>query len=305
MKPMTYHDPIFQLIQLPTQFRTLRQSIPRDLAKGETVDIFNAQGPGCIRHIWFMPSGDINFDAIITICVDGEKEPQVSMNMEKFFGVLLGQKPYRFDSEVFQHLPMTTGPVQGVGYNSYFPIPFAKSCRISVTANEKTGVCPQIDWHQYPAKTKITPYRFHAAYHAEMPAKHRGSILMADISGSGFLAGIIKGIRQRDFTDMIYHTKGQLWLIDGETGPHAINGHNEEDDFSFFWGYQPVMTRWIGCPYHRHEGRENQDGVIYRFFGPDPVSFSSSMLMRSCTRADDTEIVTYWYKVAGSTAPKV
>ena len=58
------------------------------------------------------------------------------------------------------------------------------------------------DWQQFPDGTNITPYRFHAVYRSEYPASHHSSILMADLSGKGFVAGVVKGIRQREHTDM-------------------------------------------------------------------------------------------------------
>ena len=48
---------------------------------------------------------------------------------------------------------------------------------------------------------------------------------MADLSGKGFVAGIVKGIRQREHTDMIYHTGGQVWMIDGESDPPCHEGN--------------------------------------------------------------------------------
>ena len=303
-EPATLQDPMFPLIQLPAEFQAQRQSTDTRLVKGQSVEIFRTSGPGCIRHIWFCP-GLPEGNSILKIYADGTTEPQVNMELQRFFGVLLDQKPYRVDCAAFQDLPMTEGPVQGAGYNCYLPIPFRNGCRITVEAMNDHGVAVQVDWQQYPPGTDLTPYRLNAVHRREFPARHRASFPMADISGRGFVAGIFKGIRQRDFSDMIYHTKGQLWLIDGETAPHAINGHNEEDDFSFFWGYQRVMTPWIGSPYHRLSSRENQDGVIYRFFGPDPVPFRSSLVLTCGSRADDTETVVYFYRAEGSAAPAV
>ena len=161
------------------------------------------------------------------------------------------------------------------------------------------------DWQQFPDGTNITPYRFHAVYRSEYPASHHSSILMADLSGKGFVAGVVKGIRQREHTDMIYHTGGQVWMIGGETSPHVMRGINEEDDFGFGWGYHEVMTRWIGCPYHRYATRTDQDGVIYRFFSLNSVTFDSSLLLRCGSRADDTETVVYYYRVPESQAHSV
>ena len=50
-------------------------------------------------------------------------------------------------------------------------------------------------------------------------------------------------------------------LLDGETNPHAIRGHNVEDDFGYSWGFNNCQSRWIGSPYHVNRKRTDQDGV--------------------------------------------
>ena len=197
------------------------------------------------------------------------------------------------------------GSVHGDCFNIYLPIPFAKSCRITMEPLMDQCIRIMTDWQQFPEGSDITPYRLHTVYRSEYPASHHSSFLMADLSGKGFVAGVVKGIRQREHTDMIYHTGGQVWMIDGETDPHVMRGINEEDDFAFGWGYHEVMTRWIGCPYHRYANRTDQDGVIYRFFGLNSVTFDSSLLLRCGSRADDTETVVYYYRVPDSQASPV
>ncbi|MDE0044111.1 MAG: hypothetical protein OXT74_18875, partial [Candidatus Poribacteria bacterium] len=54
---MNLPDPNFPLIQLPTQFRARRQTLrDRQVAVGETKEVFRARGPGCVRHIWISPN---------------------------------------------------------------------------------------------------------------------------------------------------------------------------------------------------------------------------------------------------------
>ena len=86
-------------------------------------------------------------------------------------------------------------------------------------------------------------------------------------------------------------------LIDGETDPGVIRGVNLEDDFGFSWGINPRESRWIGAPYHKWGGPLDQDGVVYRFFGPDPIAFRSSISFGSGSRDDDIETVAYYYKL--------
>jgi hypothetical protein len=113
------------------------------------------------------------------------------------------------------------------------------------------------------------------------------------------------GWRQRDRNDMVFHNGGTRLLIDGQTDPHVICGHNVEDDFGFSWGFNQYQTPWVGCPYRDNRGRNDQDGVYYRFFGPDPIPFRSSLIFTSAARPDDYEAVSYFYKVPGSKAPPI
>ena len=84
---------------------------------------------------------------------------------------------------------------------------------------------------------------------------------MANLNGEGFVAGIAIGYLQRDHSDMVFHTGGMTILLDGETNPHAIRGHNVEDDFGYSWGFNNCQSRWIGSPYHVNRNRTDQDGV--------------------------------------------
>jgi hypothetical protein len=113
------------------------------------------------------------------------------------------------------------------------------------------------------------------------------------------------GWRQRDHNDMVFHNGGTRLLIDGQTDPHVICGHNVEDDFGFSWGFNQYQTPWVGCPYRDNRGRTDQDGVYYRFFGPDPIPFRSSLIFTSAARPDDYEAVSYFYKAPGSKAPPI
>ena len=105
------------------------------------------------------------------------------------------------------------------------------------------------------------------------------------------------GWRQKDHGDMVFHNSGTRLLIDGQTDPHVICGCNVEDDFGYSWGFNQYQTRWSGCPYRDNRGRNDQDGVFYRFFGPDPILSHSSLLFTWNARPDDNEAVSYFYKV--------
>lgn len=310
--PVTYADPAVPLLQLPTNFRARRTSANLAVVPGKPVEIFNAKGAGCVRHLWFVFAEKDTSDLTIEITVDGVAEPQVRMPFRSFFGALLGFEDYHINSAGLANFPnftITNDPMipqkASPGWNLYMPIPFSKGCRIVLHAASGKNGGGMIDWQQYRDEVTLTPLRFHAQRNIAQPGKPSEPFPIAETEGTGFLAGYIMGWRQRDQGDMVFHNGGTRLLIDGQTDPHVICGFNVEDDFGFSWGFNQYQTRWAGCPYRDNRGRNDQDGVYYRFFGPDPIPFRSSLIFTSAARPDDYEAVSYFYKVPGSRAPPI
>jgi len=287
------------MISLPTRFSTHRVNINKGFSG--SIDIANLEGPGCIRHIWLL----FGKDRRLEIQVDGAPKSQIDLPQDPFFGIMHDRKPYFVDCAAFTVLPNPVFGDQGVpGYNLWLPIPFGKSCRITLHGSGTADA--MVDWHKYDKGTTLTPYRLHADYRAYKPAPARGGYVeLANVEGEGFVAGVVAGYVQRDKRDMVFHTGGMTILLDGETDPHAIRGHNVEDDFGFTWGFNDRQSRWIGCPWHENRGRDDQDGVFYRFFGPDPIAFRSSLVFRTGCRGDDVESVVYAYRMENPAKPKM
>jgi len=311
--PATYADPAVPLLQLPTGFRARRTSTSISSDKGKPVDILNVEGAGCIRHLWFVFGSQFDLkDVEIEVTVDGASEPQVRMPFRSFFGVLLGFKDYHIDSAglaIFPNFTVTNDPLiptkASPGWNFYLPIPFSKGCRITVHSKTAVAGASMVDWQRYQEGIELTPLRLHAQRNIALPAAPAELFPIAETEGTGFLAGYIMGWRQKDHSDMVFHNSGTRILIDGQTDPHVICGHNVEDNFGFSWGFNQYQTRWAGCPYRDNRSRNDQDGVYYRFFGPDPIPFRSSLIFTSNARPDDYEAVSYFFKVPGSRAPQV
>lgn len=289
MEKLKIADPNFPLIQLPGDFDTRRITRRGTLKPGEEIEIINVNGPGCIRHFWltFSLSNDIELE----IKCDKENKPQVKMKLNQFFGVLLGQKPYRIESAPIKLLPKS-------GYNCYLPIPFNSSCRIVIrnSGKSETVFYSMANWHCYDKDELITPYRLHANYRVESPAPPQSSYLVGDVSGRGFIAGLFKGIRKHDQSDLIYHTGSDLWMIDGEVNPHVMRGIGIEDTFGQSFGFFKDNSQWSGCPYEESwYGNTATEGVVYRFFGVDTVAFKSSLILRFGALGNHTESVLYTY----------
>ena len=297
-EPTRVSDPNFPLIRLPADFDSHRSTKRVDLVKTQEYRLIDAQGPGCVRHFWITTTAPHELD--IEITCDGAKQPQVKMRMHQFFGVLLGKEPYRIESAPIKLLPRN-------GYNSYFPIPFESSCRIVLrnTGQQKAAVWSMVNWHKYDARVALTPYRLHARFSEEKPAEPLGTTLLGAIGGRGFVAGMFHAITRKDYRDVIWHTGGDTWLIDGETNPHVIRGIGDEDVFGYSFGVYKDLSQWTGGAHAVGERGDTSEVVAYRFFGIDSVAFRSSLVLRSGARANDIENVLYYYKDLSTEPPEV
>ena len=289
-------DPNFPLIQLPGEYDSHRSTNCLQLSEGEAYNLIDAEGPGCVRHFWITTSGTSALE--LEIICDGVQ--QIQMMMPQFFGVLLGKEFYRIESAAINLLPQN-------GYNSSFPIPFQSSCRISLrnTDPNTASIWSMVNWQKYDSKASLTPYRLHALFSEEKPAAPLGTTLLGAIDGKGFVAGMFHAIVRHDHSDMIWHTGGDTWLIDGETNPHVLRGIGSEDVFGHAGGVYKDLSQWMGGVHVLGEGDDCSEMVAYRFFGMDSVVFRSSMVLRFGTRANDVENVLYYYKAIGTDVVEV
>ena len=269
---------------------TRRHTIP----PGEKMILFDEEGPGCIFHWWLTYSPRVkenqgeNFhweEFILKIYYDNEADPTVNMPLGQFFSILQDKYVYPIDNAGIKVLPKNA-------LNCYFPIPFEK-CRMELENLTKGGIMIwfMADWQEYLRQVDL-PYRLHVYHNAEFPADPAGSYLMADITGEGFLAGFTKSLIIKDSSDYWFHSGGSLIMIDGESEPRAIRGIGGEDEFNMSFGVHDVQNEWVGTPVFNEDPQER---VLYRIFGPCPIWFNESVVMRFGSKANDIESVVYAY----------
>ena len=315
--PPTYQDPAVPMISLPTRFQSQRVNCDNRCPDGsDSVVLADLKGPGCVRHIWILDDtrkgGRERFS--LEILVDGAPVPQISAPVKAFFGVMNDVENHYVVNSAFAVFPNPAAkellnrpdkPCEP-GYNSFLPIPFGASCRITLRNPPNRHGVGMVDWHKYEKSTPLTPLRLYTDYRNYNPSKPKGNYAeLANIDGAGFIHGVNIGYDQIDFKDCLFHTSGMSILIDGETNPHAIRGHNVEDDFGISWGFNKVQTPWIGCSWYKmRKGFNNQIGSYYRFFGPDPIMFRSSISFRTGSRGDKMESIVFSYRLPGSKAAK-
>jgi hypothetical protein len=243
----------------------------KDIRVGETLVLADLKGPGIITHIWnTFGGGERNYSRLIRLRMywDGEKEPSVDAPIGDFFGAGHGK------DAIVSSLPIEVSS-SGRARNSFWPMPFRKSARVTVT-NEGTqtiGMYYYVDWQRVPRLDADIAY-FHAQYHQEYPTTKGRNYVVADITGRGHYVGTVLSNQSR---------AGGWWgegddhfYVDGETNP-SIKGTGTEDYFSDAFGVWPHLGHYYGTTVWESNEAENGQTTVYRWQIPDPVIFQKSL----------------------------
>lgn len=238
---------------------------------GDTLVMADVAGPGMITHIWLtVASNEFAWPRLLRLRVyyDGHKTPSVDAPLGDFFGVGHG-------SERNLNSMMVHDSSFGRARNSYWPMPYRKSCRITVT-NEGDRIVPMfyfhVDYRTYPSLPPDVAY-FHAYYRQERPARAGHNYEFLSIKGKGHYVGTVLSVVQ---TQLSWFGEGDdLFYIDGAKKPQ-IYGTGSEDYFNDAWGLRDSDGPWTGTPIAEGE-RLGSRLSAYRWHVPDPISFTSSL----------------------------
>ena len=149
--------------------RTGGNADARPVAPGETLSLLDADGPGMVTHVWVtIASDDPNHlkALVLRMYWDGEATPSVEAPIGDFFGLGLG------DYYLYQSIPLQVGADKAL--NCFFPMPFQKHARITVTnegAIKTDAFYFNIDYRAYAKPLPADSLYFHAQYRQAAPAK--------------------------------------------------------------------------------------------------------------------------------------
>jgi len=238
---------------------------------GETLAMAEVSGAGMITHIWAtIANNEFGWPRLLRLRVyyDGHKTPSVDTPLGDFFGVAHG-------SERNLNSIMIHDSSLGRARNSYWPMPFRKSCRITVT-NEGERIVPMfyyhVDYRKYASLPEDIAY-FHAYYRQERPARAGRHYEFLNIKATGHYVGTVMGVVQ---TQLSWFGEGDdLFYIDGAKHPQ-IYGTGSEDYFNDAWGLRDSDGPWAGTPMAEGE-RLGSRLSAYRWHVPDPVAFKTSL----------------------------
>jgi hypothetical protein len=176
----------------------------------------------------------------LRVYYDGRKTPSVDAPLGDFFGVGHG---YERDLSTM----MVRNSSFGRARNAYWPMPFRKACRITVT-NEGARMVPMfyyhVDYRQYPALPEDIGY-FHAYYRQERPAVAGKDYEFLNVKGTGHYVGTVLNVIQ---SQVGWFGEGDdLFFVDGATHPQ-IYGTGTEDYFNDAWDLRVASGLWAGTP---------------------------------------------------------
>jgi hypothetical protein len=239
---------------------------------GETVTLADLQGPGIVTHIWItIAANEYGWPRLLRLRVyyDGSLEPSVDAPVGDFFAVGHGfERPVKS--------LMIRDSSDGRARNSYWPMPFRKSCRITVTNEGRRRVANvyyHVDWEKVKELPPETAY-FHARYRQELPAPADGKpYLFLDVKGRGFYVGTVLSVVQAEagwFGEGDDH-----FFVDGEKKA-SIEGTGSEDYFNDAWGLHVEDGPYTGVPVAEGTGLGSRM-TGYRWHLTDPVPFTKSL----------------------------
>ena len=238
---------------------------------GETVVLADLKGPGIVTHIWItVADNEYAWPRLLRFRVyyDGHKTPSVDAPLGDFFGVGHGY-------ERNLNSMMVRNGSFGRARNSYWPMPFRKSCRITLTDEGKrrvTSLYYHVDWEKHASLPADIGY-FHAYYQQAQPPAPGKLYTLLNIRGSGHYVGSVLNITQ---TQMGWFGEGDdMFYVDDEPTPR-IEGTGTEDYFNDAWGLRVSDGPWTGIPVAEGEGFGARL-TGYRWHVPDPVPFKKSL----------------------------
>lgn len=243
----------------------------RKIMPGETLVMADLTGPGMVTHIWVtVADNEFAWSRLVRVRVyyDGLKTPAVDTPLGDFFGVGHG---YERDLNTM----MVRNSSFGRARNEYWPMPFRKACRITVT-NEGARWVPMfyyhVDYRKYPSLPDDIRY-FHAYYRQERPAIAGKNYEFVSLKGSGHYVGTVLNVIQ---SQVGWFGEGDdLFYVDGAANPQ-IYGTGSEDYFSDAWDLRVAAGLWAATPVTegvRLGARLTGD----RWHIPDPVPFTRSL----------------------------
>jgi hypothetical protein len=280
---------------------------------GNTFTMADIPGAGCVKHIWVTIASESQHhlrELVLRMYWDGETDPSVEAPIGDFFGTGFGSY------KSWWSLPLT---VQGKAMNSYFPMPFGRGARITITNEGEKRVRSfyyHVDYEEYANAAQVAGQgRFHVQWRRENPTKAIPPEVTKGVNLTGkenyrFMEATGRG----QFVGVVLHVHGlttgwwgegdDMFFVDGEKFPPSVHGTGLEDYFNNALGFQEEFNYpYIGYSRKGNNDNNNWTGMhsMYRFHIADPIYFQKSLVAgiehgHANQRSDDYSSTAYWYQ---------
>jgi hypothetical protein len=170
---------------------------------------------------------------------------------------------------------MVRNSSDGRARNCYWPMPFRKSCKITITNEGRRRVSMlyfHVDWNKVPSLPADTPY-FHARYRQALPAPADGSNYeFLNVKGKGHYVGTVMSVVQAE-AGWFGEGDDYFW-VDGQRP--SIEGTGSEDYFNDAWGLHVNDGPHYGVTVAQGTGLGSRM-TAYRWHLVDPIPFTKSL----------------------------
>ncbi len=292
----------FRAYRLASTDPNHRNGDSRPIAPGATLELGRIEGHGQITHIWFTiaaKSEDHLRQLVLRIYWDGAEKPAVESPLGDFFGLGFGRYVE------YKSAPIAIGAVKAL--NCYWPMPFAKGARLTMTneGSEPVHSCYfNIDYRLDDQPAADVRY-FHTQYRQAFPVPKGVDYPIVETTGRGHFVGTFLSVMAN--SDGWWGEGNDKFYVDGATKP-TIEGTGSEDYFCGAWDFQHAFWNpYNGVPlYSNPEQGGEKRGILntcYRWHILDPVPFTKSLRMtiehgRSGPNDDRTPLRNHYASVA-------
>jgi hypothetical protein len=290
----------------------------RRIEAGATLTILDADGPGILTHIWFTLSSPEDYHLkklTLRMYWDNETSPSVETPLGDFFGLGLGEY------HIWQSAVLSVANEHAL--NSFFPMPFQKHARITVSNEGKARVDAfyfNLDYRSYSKPLPADTVYFHAQFRQAQPnhgwtnewkdngdprvdsAKNldgKDNYVWMEATGHGHYVGVTMSVLQNQ--DYWWGEGDDMFFIDGESTP-SITGTGSEDYFlgAYDFGRAAFSYQLYGAAV-KGEERAGSRSSVYRFHLDSPIPFTKSIRAtiehgHANHRSDNFYSVAYWYQ---------
>ena len=264
----------------------------------ETATLMDVDGPGIIQHIWLVEN--IRREHVLRFYWDNEERPSIEVPVLEFFAVGHGK------FAPINSATVVLNPQNAL--NSYWPMPFRKHVKITLT-NESDTDTELVAYQITYVETSVPENAgyFHAQWRHADTGNQNPYVILDGVKGRGRYVGTFLAWHQNCTG---WFGEGEVkFFIDGDKEFPTICGTGTEDYFECSYGFPggPRSNLYTGNVLPTGDANKPPlDWSLYRWHILDPINFQQDLKVTIQAlgwkgafydkKADDATSIAYWYQ---------